>query len=151
MAEGGKGGDEIMDLDFLIKLNQYINAQRLIGTVDSKPLTSQIGLLAADESMSIMAMPGGAQVVFFDGTRDKAYQVQINVKSKRQDVCMNALNVLSKSLENLDDLPSSNNSYEFKEIKITSFPSFLHQDEQGFFVWVLSISAEITIFKGVVE
>lgn len=140
-----------MELDFLLKLNQYINSQRLTGSALNKPLTSQIGLLKDDESMSIMAMPGGAQVVFMNGDREKAYQVQINVKSKRQDVCMNALNALSKKLENLMDLPSSNNSYEFQEIVITSFPSFLQQDEQGFFIWVLSISAELTIFKGVVE
>lgn len=140
-----------MELDFLLKLNQYINWQRLTGSALNKPLTSQIGLLGVDESMSITAMPGGAQTVFMNGDREKAYQVQINVKSKRQDICMNALNVLSKKLENLMDLPSSNNSYEFQEIVITSFPSFLHQDEQGFFIWVLSISAELTIFKGVVE
>lgn len=141
----------MMELDFLLKLNQYINNQRLTGSKSNKPLMSQIGLLGTDESMSIMAMPGGAQVVFMNGDREKAYQVQINVKSKRQDICMNALNVLSKKLENLMDLPSSNNSYEFQEIVITSFPSFLQQDEQGFFIWVLSISAELTIFKGVVE
>ena len=140
-----------MELDFLLKLNQYINGQRLTGSTLNKPLISQIGLLGVDESMSIMAMPGGAQVVYMNGDREKAYQVQINVKSKRQDICMNALNVLSKKLENLTDLPSSNNSYEFQEIVITSFPSFLQQDEQGFFIWVLSISAELTIFKGVVE
>lgn len=140
-----------MELDFLEKLNQYINSQRLAGSKPNEPLTSQIGLLKVDESMSIMAMPGGAQVVFMNGDSEKAYQVQINVKSKRQDVCMNALNALSKKLENLMNLPSSNNSYEFQEIVITSFPSFLQQDEQGFFIWVLSISAELTIFKGVVE
>lgn len=140
-----------MELDFLLKLNQHINAQRLASSVANKPLTSVIGLLGADESMSIMAMPGGAQKVYFDGTRDKAYQAQINIKSKRQDIAMNALNVISKKFENLMSLPSSNGSYEFQQITITSNPSFLQQDEKGFFVWVLSISAELTIEKGVTD
>lgn len=139
-----------MELDFLLKLNQYINAKKLAGSISSKPLTSQIGILRADESMSVMAMPGGAETVFWDGTRDKAYQVQINVKSKRHDVCMNALNVIAKKLENLTELPSSNDSYEYQQINITSNPSFVTNDEQGFFIWALSISATLTIFKGVV-
>ena len=140
-----------MVLDFLLKLNQYINAQKLASSTLNKPLTSVIGLLLADESMSIMAMPGGAETVYMDGSRDKAYQVQINIKSKRQDVAMNALNAIAKKLENLELLPSGNGSYDFQQIKVTSNPSFLQQDEQGFFVWVLSISAELTISKGVVE
>lgn len=139
-----------MELDFLLKLNQYINAQKLVGSTVNAPLKSQIGLLEAIESMSIMAMPGGAETVFWDGTRDKAYQVQINAKSKRHDVCMNALNVIAKKLENLEELPSSNGSYEYQQINITSNPSFVTSDEQGFFIWALSISATLTIFEGVV-
>lgn len=140
-----------MELDFLMELKEYINAQKLASSTLNNPLTSVIGLLLADESMSIMAMPGGAETVYMDGSRDKAYQVQINIKSKRQDVAMNALNTIAKKLENLELLPSGNGSYDFQQIKVTSNPSFLQQDEQGFFVWVLSISAELTISKGVVE
>lgn len=140
-----------MELDFLMELKEYINAQKLASSTLNKPLTSVIGLLLADESMSIMAMPGGAETVYMDGSRDKAYQVQINIKSKRQDVAMNALNAIAKKLENLELLPSGNGSYDFQQIKVTSNPSFLQQDEQGFFVWVLSVSAELTISKGVVE
>lgn len=140
-----------MELDFLVELNQYIKDQKLASSMLNKPLTSAIGLLGANESMSIMAMPGGAETVYMDGSRDKAYQVQINVKSKRQDVAMNALNTIAKKLENLDSLPSGNGSYDFQQIKITSNPSFLQQDEKGFFVWVLSISAELIISKGVVD
>lgn len=140
-----------MNLDFLLKLNQFINAQKLASSTLDKTLTSVIGLLLVGESMSIMAMPGGAEKVYMDGSRDKAYQVQINIKSKRQDVAMNALNIIAIKLENLTALPSGNGSYEFQEIKITSNPSFLQQDEKGFFIWVLSLSAELTIEKGVVD
>lgn len=140
-----------MELDFLLKLNQYINVQKLAGSVDNKPLVSNVGLLNTTESLSVMAMPGGKETVFWDGDRDKAYQVQINVKSKRHDVCMNALNVIAKKLEELTELPSSNDTYEYQQINITSNPSFVTNDEQGFFIWALSISATLTIFKGVVE
>lgn len=115
-----------MELDFLLKLNQFINSQ--------KPFAqSVLGALKENESISVMAMPGGTETVFFDGTRDKDYQVQINAKSKRQDNCINELNKLSQILERLDDLPSGNGSYDFESITITSLPSFLMQDEHGFF------------------
>ncbi|MEK6452617.1 minor capsid protein [Caldifermentibacillus hisashii] len=131
-----------MELDFLTKLNQKINSLGLYAR-------SSIGLLGPDESLSIMAMPGGAETVFFDGTRDREYQVQINAKSKNQMNCFNALTYIYQTLENLSDLPSDNGSYEFQKIETKSFPSLLEQDEQGYFIYVLSISAKITIYQGV--
>lgn len=131
-----------MELDFLTKLNQKINSLGLYAK-------STIGLLGPDESLSIMAMPGGAETVYMDGTRDKDYQVQINAKSKNQMNCFNTLTYIYQTLENLSDLPSGNGSYEFQRIETKSFPSLLEQDEQGYFIYVLSISAKITIYQGV--
>lgn len=131
-----------MELDFLTKLNQKINSLGLYAK-------STIGLLGPDESLSIMVMPGGAETVYMDGTRDKDYQVQINAKSKNQMNCFNALTYIYQTLENLPDIPSGNGSYEFQKIETKSFPSLLEQDEQGYFIYVLSISAKITIYQGV--
>lgn len=129
-------------LDFMLKLNQKINSLGLY-------TNSTIGLLGTSESLSIMAMPGGAETVYMDGTRDKDYQVQVNAKSKNQMNCFDALTAIYQTLENLEDLPSGNGSYEFQKITTTSLPSLLEQDEQGFFIYVLSISAKITIYQGV--
>lgn len=131
-----------MDLDFLSKLNSKINSLGLYAR-------SSIGLLDAGESLSIMAMPGGSEVEFMDGTRDKDYQVQINAKSMDQMNCYNALTTIYRTLENLTDLPSGNGSYEFNKISTQSLPSLVMQDEQGFYIFQLSISAKITIYKGV--
>lgn len=131
-----------MDLDFLSKLNSKINSLGLYAR-------SSIGLLDAGESLSIMAMPGGSEVEFMDGTRDKDCQVQINAKSMDQMNCYNALTTIYRTLENLSDLPSGNGSYEFNKISTQSLPSLVMQDEQGFYIFQLSISAKITIYKGV--
>lgn len=124
------------------KLNQKINSLGLYAN-------SRIGLLGTDESLSIMAMPGGAETVYMDGSRDKDYQVQVNAKSKNQLNCFNALTYIYQTLENLIDLPSNNGSYEFNSIETKSLPSLVEQDEQGFYVYALSISAKITIYQGV--
>lgn len=129
-------------LDFLERLQDKINELGLFATCI-------IGLLDEGESLSIMAMPGGAETVYFDGMRDKNYQVQINAKSQDQVKCIDALTTIYQTLENLEYLPSENNSYEFNNITTTSLPSILDQDDQGFFIYVLSISAKITIYKGV--
>lgn len=132
-----------MELDFLVQLNRYINAQGLFAK-------SVLGVLGTSESVSVMAMPGGKEIVFFDGTRDKDYQVQINTKSKNQTNCINTLNTIFSKLENLTELPSANDTYDFQQIAVTSLPSLVMIDEQGFFVWQLSISATITIYQGVI-
>lgn len=131
-----------MDLDFLGKLNSKINSLGLYAR-------SSIGLLDVDESLSVMAMPGGSEVEFMDGTRDKDYQVQVNAKSTDQMNCYNALTAIYQTLENLSDLPSSNGSYDFNKISIQSLPSLVMQDEQGFYIYQLSLSAKITIYRGV--
>lgn len=133
---------EKKELDFLLKLNQKINSLDLYAR-------SSIGLLGSDESLSIMAMPGGNETVYYDGTRDKDYQVQINAKSKNQMNCFNALTEIYQTLENLEDLPSGNGSYEFGSISIPNLPHLIEFDEQGYWIYVLSISAKITIYKGV--
>lgn len=131
-----------MELDLLLQLNRYINNQ--------KPFASSIiGVLNAVESISVMAMPGGAETVYFDGTRDKQQQVQINAKSKQQNHCINFLNMIFQKLENLSDLPSENGSYMFNDIRIAGMPSLILIDEQGYFIYQLSISIQITIEKGV--
>lgn len=132
-----------MELDFMDRLNQKINDLDLYARC-------RIGLLDTNESLSIMAMPGGAETVYMDGSRDKDYQVQVNAKSKNQLNCFNALTYIYQTLENLADLPSENGSYEFNKIETKSLPSLVEQDEQGFYVYALSISAKITIYQGVV-
>lgn len=111
----------------------------------------RIGVLDREEDMTIMAMPGGAELEFMDGSRDKNYQVQANIKTKSQPKAINTLNVVSSMLERETDLPSSNGSYEFNRIRVTSLPSLLGVDESNNFIYVVSLSVEITIKKGVVE
>lgn len=129
-------------LDFLERLKDQIDSLGLYASC-------RIGRLGAEDSLSLMAMPGGDETVYFDGARDKAYHIQVNAKSSDPQKGYEALSVIFQTLENLGDLPSQNSSYEFGGITVSSLPSFLHQDEQGYFIHVLSIIANITIYQGV--
>lgn len=131
-----------MELDFINRLRDKINTLNLYANCT-------IGLLGASESLSVMPMPGGAEVEYMDGVRDKDYQVQVNAKSKNQGNCINALTTIYQTLERLTELPSNNGSFDFQKITTQSLPSLVMQDEQGFFIYALSISAKITIYEGV--
>ena len=131
-----------IQLDFLDRLNQKINSLGLYAPCS-------IGLLGPGESLSIMPMPGGEETVYFDGVRDKNYQIQVNAKSKNQPNCFYALTTIYQTLENLEDLPSANGSYDFQKITTQSLPNLVTQDEQGFFIYAMNIVAKITIYEGV--
>src|SRR5690625_2393020 len=132
------------ELDFIWRLNDHINTLDLFAW-------SNVGLLEESESLSVMAMPGGEETVYFDGTRDKNLNIQINAKSKNQLNCIDSLAKIARVLENLPEnaIESENDSFYFESISVTSPVSIVAQDEQGFFIYALSISAKITIYKGV--
>lgn len=148
MGENCKEGDEMIEepkeLDFIWRLNDFINTLGLFAWSD-------VGVLDTGESMSLMAMPGGDETVYFDGVRDKDYQMQVNAKSKNQLNCIEALSEVARVLENLSEgeIQSHNETFDFESIRITSLLSLVGQDEQGYFVYALSISAKITIYERV--
>ena len=132
------------ELDFIWRLNDYINTLDLFAR-------SNVGILEAEDSLSVMAMPGGEETVYFDGTRDKNLNIQINAKSINQLNCIDSLAKIARVLENLPEnaIQSENDSFYFESISVTSPVSIVAKDEQGFFIYALSISAKITIYKGV--
>ena len=134
----------LKELDFIWRLNDYINTLELFAW-------SNVGLLEESESLSVMAMPGGEETIYFDSTRDKNLNVQINAKSKNQMNCIESLSKIARVLENLPEnaIQSENDSFYFESISITSPVSIVGQDERGFFIYALSISAKIHINKGV--
>lgn len=132
---------EPKELDFIWRLNDYINTLDLFAWSD-------VGMLSETESMSLMAMPGGEEKLFMDGTREKNYQMQVNAKSKNQLHCIESLSKAATALEGLkaNEIKSDNGTFDFDSNKITSLLSLVGQDEQGYFIYAFSLSAKITIY-----
>lgn len=137
-------GTKEKELDFIWRLNDFVNTLDLFAP-------SVVGILDEGESISVMAMPGGEETVYFDGTRDKNLNIQINAKSTSQFNCIEALSHIARVLENLpeDTIKSENDSFYFNSMRVASFVSIVGQDEQGFFIYQISLVANITIQKGV--
>lgn len=128
--------------DFLEVFNEYVNSLNY-------PFPCAIGLLQSGESMAILPMPGGDTILFQDGSRDKTILIDVNVKSKNQSECYNILNDLAFKVEDLQELASKNNSFEFGRFKVSSLPSLITQDESGYYVYSVSLNSRIYIYEGV--
>ena len=133
---------EIKRLDFIDQLLAYINNMGLYAR-------ARVGIVGEGDGISLNLMPSGQEVVFMDGQRDKTQNIQIVAKTRNHQQAMDTLNTIYRKLENLNDLPSANDSYEFKEISVTSYPSLILHDESGNFIYEITIASNITIYKGV--
>lgn len=122
------------------RLNSHINTLDLFAR-------SRIGLLGESDSISVMAMPGGDETVYFDGIRDKNYQIQVSAKSKNQNNCFNALTTVYQELEQLDELKSNNGSFDYQTTRTASLPNLIGQDDSGYFIWGVNLSCKITIYE----
>src|SRR5690625_1349196 len=132
------------ELDFIWRLNDYINTLDVFAH-------SNVGTLGINESLSVLAMPGGEETIYMDGTRDKFLNIQVNAKSQNQLNCIESLSLIARKLENLVEgaITSDNDSFKFQKISITSPLSIVVHDEKGYFIYAISISTKITIYEGV--
>lgn len=128
-------------MDFVERLKDKIIELKL-------PIKTIVGVNTADESAGIYPLPGG-QVTkkFYDGIQEEKLNFEYAIKSKRQREASDQLWQVTSFIERLEDLESSDGSFEFGSITITSKPAQSQADEQGFFYWVIDFSAELTTFK----
>lgn len=129
-------------MDFIERLEEEVNR------ISDLPIACKIGYLDVAESFVVYPLPG-SQVVktYMDGTTDQRLNYEFAMKSKRQSSIHSTLWSVQNVLESLGELLSSDDSYEFKEIKITDKPFISNADDQGFFTFILNIQAEITTQK----
>lgn len=131
--------------DFNVVLRDFINTLGL-------PLACELDFLSELDSLVLYPLPGGkVERVYMDGSRDVTLIFEIAVKVKNQQVASECLWEINKALSEFDlDLPSQNNSYIFNNLTTTQ-PSLNERDEQGFYIYLQDITANLTILnnKGV--
>ena len=129
-------------MDFVERLTDRINA------IPNLPTTCRMGYLGAEESLVIYPMPGSRVVTeFMDGVTEQQLNFEIAMKSKMQSKVHATLWLIQTELEKLNNLESQDGSFEFEELLITNKPFINQIDEQGWFVFLLDIQANITVFK----
>lgn len=129
-------------MDFIERLKDEVN------TLDI-PVPLSIGYLLATESFVVYPMPG-SQITetYMDGMTDQNLNFEFAMKSKSQQKLHTTLWQVQNALEQLETLESNDDSFIFTEITITDKPFIDQINEQGWFVFLLNIRAEITVLKG---
>lgn len=131
----------LIGIDFMERLNSRINA------IPDMPIRSRMGYLGADESFVLYPLPGSRVIKeYMDGTTDQQLNYEIAMKSKQQTKTLDVLWKVQNEMENLRELESNDGSFEFQNITITNKPFINQADEQGWFVFLLNVQANITVF-----
>ncbi|GGB26837.1 putative minor capsid protein, phage associated [Lentibacillus populi] len=129
-------------MDFIDRLCDRINE------MPGLPTECKLGYLGTDESLVLYPLPGSRVTQeYMDGTKDWQMNCEIAMKSKLQSKISHTLWTVQNELENLEELESEDNSFEFEELIITNKPFINGADEQGWFVFLLDVQAKITVFK----
>lgn len=129
-------------MDFAERLNELLNKLDVA-------IPSILGTLKASESSALTPMPGGQVVrAYMDGEADKRliYQYAIKCKAERIPEANDQLWRVTTFLEGLESVKSSDGSFQFDTISLTSQPAQSNADEAGFYYFTVEFSADLTTF-----
>ena len=129
----------ITNNDFQIVLCNYVNTLDL-------GLKARIDYFNEKDDLVINLISGGrVEQLFMDGSQEISLPYEIAVKSKDNQRANAIIWTIHSYLSQFGiQLPSQNNSYQFLEMEIAK-PSINGQDEQGFFIYTLNITAKLEI------
>ena len=129
----------ITNNDFQIVLCNYVNTLNL-------GLKARIDYFNEKDDLVINLISGGrVEQLFMDGSQEISLPYEIAVKSKDNQRANAIIWTIHSYLSQFGiQLPSQNNSYQFLEMEIAK-PSINGQDEQGFFIYTLNITAKLEI------
>lgn len=129
----------ITNNDFQVVLCNYVNTLNL-------GLKARIDYFNEKDDLVINLISGGrVEQLFMDGSQEISLPYEIAVKSKDNQRANAIIWTIHSYLSQFGiQLPSLNNSYQFLEMEIAK-PSVSGQDEQGFFIYTLTLTAKLEI------
>lgn len=127
-------------MDFIERIKDSVNS------IDNLPIQLRIGYLGTDESLVIYPLPGSATTKeYMDGAKDVDMNYEIAMKSKDGDKLQQVLWLISEHLDKVKSVISQDDSFTFNKLTITSKPFINEYNEQGWLVFLLDFTANITI------
>lgn len=127
-------------MDFLDQFTAKINL------IPDLPAPLKKGYLGIGNSFVIYGIPG-SQITdrFMDGSYVESLNYEIAMQSQDPELLHDTLWMVQTEIEKFVDIPSADGSYEFEQITITNKPFINQLNDQGWFIFVLDLTAEITI------
>ena len=128
--------------DFSEVLRDFINTLNL-------SLTCRLDYLAEKEDLVLYPLPGGKILKeYMDGKKDISLIFEVAIKTLDHQRTSSILWTINHALANFDlELPSKNNSYQFRGLEVSQ-PFLNDRDDQGFYIYMLDVTAEIEVNGG---
>ncbi|PLS36793.1 capsid protein [Carnobacterium maltaromaticum] len=127
-------------MDFIERIKDSVNS------IDELPIKLRSGYLGVSESLVIYSSAGSTAIKeYMDGAKDVNMNYEIAMKSKDGDKLQQVLWLISEHLDKLKSVISQDDSFTFNKLTITSNPFINQYDEQGWLVFLLDFTANITI------
>ena len=121
--------------------------ERLADTINelSLPTRCMLGYLGASDSLVVYPLPGGTvDAVYMDGRKDEVLNYEIAMKSQDQENISQALWLITRHLQEVKDIQSETNSFEFDGLQITNMPFINQADDQGYYTFLLGVQIKVT-------
>ena len=128
--------------DFSEVLRDFINTLNL-------SLTCRLDYLSEKEDLVLYPLPGGKILKeYMDGKQDISLVFEVAIKTLDHQRTSSILWSINHALANFDlELPSKNNSYPFRGLEVSQ-PFLNDRDDQGFYIYMLDVTAEIEVNGG---
>lgn len=131
----------VYKVDFIERLRDKVNE------IPNLPIRCMTDYLGSGDSFVLYPIPGGkVKQEFYNGMKDQQLNYEFSMKAKDQRAVHNTLWLVQDVLEQVESLASSDGSFEFDSITITNKPYIGELDEKGFYVFVLTVQAELTTY-----
>ncbi|MCV6815289.1 minor capsid protein [Streptococcus uberis] len=123
--------------DFSEVLRDFINTLGL-------PLICRLDYLSETEGLVLYPLPGGkVEKEYLNGKQDISLVFEVAIKTTDHQKTSGILWAVNSALADFNlELPSQNNSYQFRGLEVSQ-PFLNDRDDQGFYVYMLDITAKI--------
>ena len=123
--------------DFSEVLRDFINTLGL-------PLTCSLDYLSENEGLVLYPLPGGkVEKEYMNGKQDISLVFEVAIKTTDHQKTSSILWAVNSALADFNlELPSQNKSYQFRGLEVSQ-PFLNDRDDQGFYVYMLDITAKI--------
>ena len=123
--------------DFSKVLRDHINTLGL-------PLPCKLDYLAEREGLVVYPLPGGkVEKEYMNGKQLISLVYEVAIKTTDHEKTSSILWTINHALADFNlELPSKNNSYQFMSLEVSQ-PFLNDRDEQGFYIYMLDVTAKL--------
>lgn len=101
-----------------------------------------VGILGEENSISVFFLVGGEEEHYMDGTVDKVFNIQIDVKSDKQ---LESYNLSNKIISYIPTRELESEKYVFMGTKVTGTPTLIALDERGYYIYSVTLGINILL------